>query len=318
MNPNTSEPRTLEERYTPRGSIVALPTPFHGGAVAYDLFAEDVVRHRLMGSDGVVIAGTTGEGPVLSEAERLGLFRTATEAARGQLKVICNIGTNDTRISLRMARAAQDCGADGVMAIVPFYNRPQPRGIEAHFSAIAQVVPRLPVILYDVPERTGCELPLEVAARLAARHTNIRSLKLASSQIERAQDFIRDSGLEVLCGEDKMLVDYMGCGAVGAVSVVGNLMPRETRALIQASQNNPDTPRARSLAARLLPLIRALFVETNPVPLKAAMHILNGYPSEVRLPLVRLEENHLRMLEVTLKGILSAPAEARQQAAPIS
>lgn len=296
------------DSFSPQGSFVALPTPFRGGAVDYDLFSGDVERHRRAGTDGVVVAGTTGEGSVLSEAERTALFQTATRAARGQTKVICNVGTNDTRISLRMARSAQDCGADGVMAIVPYYNRPQARGIQAHFAAIAQVVPSMSVTLYDVPQRTGCELPLEVAASLAKSHRNIRSLKLASMDLDRVELFIQESGLEVLCGEDRMIGEFMDRGAVGAISVLGNVLPRETRALIQAVRHDPRAPRARSLAAQLLPLVQALFIETNPVPLKTVLALLFDYPREVRLPLVELEKDHQRLLEEVLEGLsLTSP-----------
>ena len=305
-----------DELFIPSGSIVALPTPFRGGALAYDLFAKDVVRHRLAGTDGVLVAGTTGEGSVLSEAERIALFRTAAEAARGQIKVICSVGTNDTRMSLRLARAAQDSGADAIMAVVPYYNSPQPRGLEAHFAAIAQAVPRLSLTLYDVPTRTAQELPIQVAQHLAARHRNITSIKLACTDLDRVDSFVQDSGLQVLPGEDRLILEFMRRGAVGAVSVLGNLLPHETSALIQAGRRAPDAPRARSLAARLTPLAQALFIETNPVPVKAALAILEGYPSEVRLPLVGLEEDNRRVLDGVLRGLMPAAQDSPRAVAP--
>jgi 4-hydroxy-tetrahydrodipicolinate synthase len=304
------------DQFIPRDSIVALPTPFRGGTLAYDLLAVDVMRHRLAGTNALLIAGTTGEGAALSEAERIATFRTACNAARNQIKVICAVGTNDTRVSLRLARAARECGADAVMAIVPYYNRPQARGLEAHFSAIAQVVPNLSLTLYDVPTRTACELPLDVIQRLAAQHKNITSIKLACTDLDRVELLVRESGLQVLCGEDRLILEFLRRGAVGAVSVLGNVMPRETSALIQAGRRTPDAPRARSLAARLTPLAQALFVETNPVPVKAALAVLEGYPSEVRLPLVGLEADNRRMLEDVLQRLVVTAQIASKSLTP--
>lgn len=268
------------------GSIVALPTPFRAGQIDHLAFTKEIERQARSGTRGVVVAGTTGESATLTEEEKTHLFLSAVRAADGRISVIAGVGTQDTRSTLRLARAAARAGVDAVLAVTPYYNRPSPAGLVAHFAALADVVPDLPVVLYNVPARTGCDLTPDLVEQIASAHSNVVAIKEATTSLRRIEALCQIPKIEVLCGEDAMLFDFLARGASGAISVVGNVLPDATAELIGLAALDPHAPRMRELEKELEAVIRVLQLESNPAPLKVLLNELVGFPEQLRLPLV--------------------------------
>lgn len=294
---------------TIEGSYVALPTPFRNERVDMDAFSELVDEHVAAGTDGIVVCGTTGEASTLSEYERRSLIHAAVDFARGRLPVMAGVGTNCTRSTVEMTRFATSCGADAVLVVTPYYNRPSPRGMLLHYGAIAEAT-TIPVVLYNVPSRTGVDLEPAVIAEIASRFPTVVAIKEATPRIERVREILATSRLAVLCGEDSHLLEFAAAGAVGAISVIANLLPAEVAELLRVARPGGDAARARELAARIAPLSRALFVESNPVPLKAALAALGRCQAEVRAPLAPLEPRSKAVVDEALRaaGLLSVAA----------
>jgi len=271
-----------------QGCYAALPTPFHQGRLDLERYGELIERIAELGADGIVVAGTTGEVPTLNGYEQRSLIHHAVEVNRGRLSLIAGIGTNCTRSSVEMARFAAESGADGLMAVTPYYNCPTRRGLLLHFGQIADASD-LPLMLYNVPSRTGTDLVPAVAAELAARHDNIVAIKETTRSLERVRELVQTSDLAVLCGEDTLIYEYCMLGAVGAVSVVANLSPRHVSGIVHGAAGALDTELARELQAELVDLNAALRLDVNPVPLKAAMADLGLCQAEVRAPLAPLD-----------------------------
>ncbi len=288
------------------GSIVALPTPFRDGELDLEAFSELIDWHITAGSEGLVIAGTTGEAATLTERERRFLFETAVDSSAGRIPIVAGVGTNDTRTSVELARAAADCGVDGLLVVTPYYNKPSPKGLVLHFGAIAEAT-ELPVMLYNVPSRTSLDLDPRVAREIGERNENVVALKEANAAPERVRTVFSTSGLAVFCGEDRAIADFMQHGAIGAVNVVGNIVPGEVAELVRCARPGGDSARAAEIVEFLAPLVRDLFIEVNPVPVKAALARLARCRDEVRLPLAPLEDANRAKLEATLRasGVLS-------------
>lgn len=292
------------------GSIPALPTPMRGGTIDLDDLATLVEAHVAHESSGVVVCGTTGESATLSADERAAVLARALEAAAGRLPVIAGVGTNDTRETVRRAREAESAGADGLLVVTPYYNKPGPNGLMAHFSGVADAT-SLPVVLYNVPGRTGCDLEPYLVRELRSRHTNVVAIKEASSRPERALRLADIDGLDLLCGEDSFLAECLRLGAVGTISVMANVAPDAVAALCREAAPAGDPARAAELERALAPLARGLFLESNPVPLKYVLERLGWCSSEVRLPLVGLEAMTRRLLDQALSqagDLLMRPA----------
>lgn len=287
------------------GSLVALPTPFRAGQIDRIAFAAQIDRHVRSGTSGIVVAGTTGEAATLTEEEKTQLFVSAVRAASGRLSVVAGVGTQDTRATLRLASAAARAGVDAVLAVTPYYNRPSPAGLRAHYGALAQAIPELPVVLYNVPARTGCDLVPELAAEIASDNANVVAIKEATTSLRRIEALRAIDGLDVLCGEDALLFDFLARGAAGAVSVVGNVAPGPTAELIGLAALDPYTPRMRELESELAPLIRALQIETNPAPLKVLLNEISGFPEELRLPLVGVTDDTRQAILAAYTGSLA-------------
>lgn len=286
-----------------RGSLVALPTPFRSGQVDELQFISEIERQARSGTRGVVVAGTTGESATLSEDEKIRLFITAVRAADGRLAVIAGVGTADTLSTLRLAKAAKRAGVDAVLAVTPYYNRPSPAGLRAHYDALAEAIPGLPIVLYNVPARTGCNLSVELATDLAARHDNIVALKDATTSLERIDALAAIPDLDLLCGEDSLLFEFLARGATGAISVVGNVAPDKTAELIGLAALDPHAPRMRELERELSALIHALHLETNPAPVKVMLNELVGFPEELRLPLMGVTAESRDLILQTLATV---------------
>jgi 4-hydroxy-tetrahydrodipicolinate synthase len=280
-----------------QGSFPALPTPMRAGALDLEALDALIEAHLTRRTAGLVVCGTTGEAATLSGDERAVLVDRCVSRCAGRMPVIVGVGTNVTQGTVRLAREARDAGADGLLVVTPYYNKPSPRGLLAHFGAVAEAT-ELPVVLYNVPSRTACDLLPELAAELRARHSNVVAIKEATNQLERVHALARIEGLGLLCGEDTMLTEFARAGADGTVSVVANLAPDAVADLLLATRKAPGE--ATQLARALAPLTRALFIESNPVPLKHALEVLGWCSDEVRLPLAPLEEANRRALEQAL------------------
>jgi 4-hydroxy-tetrahydrodipicolinate synthase len=288
-----------------RGAFTALPTPFRGGELDLPALDRLIERQAAAGTRGIVPAGTTGEAATLTEAELERVFAAAVEAARGRLQVVAGVGTNCTRTTVERARLAERIGADGLLVVTPYYNRPSPEGLFRHFSAVAEAV-SLPIVLYDIPGRTGVDLPVDVVRRLADAHESVVAVKLARRSLERVRALVELDRVAVLAGEDGLLLDFLRAGAIGSIGVVANLVPHRVARLVElaSADSGRDDDRALAEAGRiadeLAPLGEALFVEVNPVPLKTAMAAMGLCGDEVRLPLAPLIDENRRTVERAL------------------
>jgi len=295
-----------------RGSFAALPTPFAGpGAERVDhaALAALVDFHVERGSDGVVVAGTTGEAATLSDQERQSAVETVVARAGGRVPVLAGVGTSATATTVQRARAAKEAGVDGLLVVTPPYVRAQARGLLGHFGAVADAVD-LPLVLYNVPGRTGCDLDAATAAELRRRHGNVVGIKEAGGTVGRARELLARSDLAVFAGEDALIAEYCALGAAGVIGVVANLVPAEVAELCRCAAPGGDARRAAELEAVLHPLVRHLFLETNPAPLKAALAALGRLPDgALRLPLVEVTAETRGRLVAALHegGLLARP-----------
>ncbi len=267
--------------------LTAMITPFGpDGAVDHGRVWD--LAHYLVetGSDGIVVAGTTGESPTLSDEEKVALFRAVVEAVGGRARVVAGTGTYDTAHSVQMTRRAEEVGCHGVLAVTPYYNRPSQGGLVAHFQAIAEAS-ALPVMLYNIPARTGRRIEADTLARLAA-HPRIVAVKDAVGELAFTTETISAAGdgLAVYSGDDVNTLPIMAVGGVGVVSVASHLVGRQVKRMLTAVLGG-DLAEAQRLHRALAPLCRALFLEPSPMPVKAAMDELWAPVGDPRLPLVR-------------------------------
>jgi 4-hydroxy-tetrahydrodipicolinate synthase len=284
-----------------QGSYVALPTPFRKGEVDYGSLEHLIEWHIESGSDGLVLGGTTGEAATLSDSERIGIFQCAVGVARGRLPVIAGIGTNNTRTTVDLARQAAAAGVDGLLAVTPYYNKPSRRGLVLHFSALAECTDT-PIILYNVPSRTGVDMPVAAVRELGDAHANIVAIKEAKPDLEKVRALAANPKVAVLCGEDACIADFMGLGAVGVIGVVNNVVPAKVAKLVRAALPGGDSNAAARLVEELAPLCRDLFLESNPVPVKTALALMRKLREDVRLPLAPMEFETRAKLEATLRA----------------
>lgn len=272
------------------GSIPALVTPMReDGGVDLDAWDRLLDFHVREATDGVVVGGTTGESPTLERAELEALVRRAKSRLAGNMPVIAGSGSNSTAHSVALSVAAQDAGADGLLVVTPYYNRPTQQGLFLHFTAIADAV-RIPVVLYNVPGRTACDLLPETIARLS-KHPRIVAVKEATGDIARCVTILEQSrrGFTVLSGDDPTAADLMRVGARGVISVTANVAPRAMHDICVAGLAGRHDE-AAAANERLMPLHRALFVEPNPIPVKWAVQRLGLIGPGIRLPLTPLTE----------------------------
>jgi 4-hydroxy-tetrahydrodipicolinate synthase len=275
-----------------RGSLVALVTPMtESGDVDPVAFGRLLDWHAREGSDGVIIAGTTGESATLTPAEAAELLQIAVQRIGGRLPVIAGTGGPSTAASVERTRTACELGADAVLVVTPYYNRPTQEGLYRHFSVIADAA-SVPLILYNVPSRTACDLLPETVERLSG-HPQIIGIKDATGSIERGVELIERCGDDflLLSGDDASCRELIGIGAQGVVTVTGNVAPRLMHEMVEVALSG-DTEVARELDERLAGLHTALFVESNPIPSKWALERLGLIGSGIRLPLVGLSDSY--------------------------
>ena len=283
------------------GVTVALVTPFNKGKVDYAKVEELVKWHAKQGTDAVLPCGTTGESPTLSHEEHMEVIDVAIRAARKKVKVIAGTGSNSTDEALRLTKHAAESGADGALLVVPYYNRPTQEGLYRHFKTIAGAVD-MPIILYDVPSRTGVSLAPETILRLAELK-NIVGLKEATGSMDHASAVLCDpkgSRITVLSGDDSLTLPIMAVGGKGIISVVANIVPKDVKAMVDAF-NKGDVRKAVELHLKLFNLCRAMFIETNPIPVKTAMKKLGMIAGEMRLPLCEMTPANDAKLEKAMQ-----------------
>lgn len=281
------------------GVCTALVTPFLDGKVNYPM-VEMLLRRQLdAGIGACVICGTTGEAPTLTDDEKLELYRRSKEYVGDAMKIIAGTGTNSTEHTLYLSREAEKRGADGLLVVTPYYNRPTPTGLLDHYIAVSKAV-RLPIILYNVPVRTGCDIPVSVYKTLSAID-NIAGVKEASSDISKITRIHAACGrdLPIWTGNDPHITPAISLGAVGVISVLSNILPAETKILTDAALDG-DLDTATALQSTLSPLIDALFSESNPIPVKEALKILGYDCGDCRLPLTAMTDVNRQKLKKLL------------------
>jgi 4-hydroxy-tetrahydrodipicolinate synthase len=281
------------------GTFTALVTPFRNGEVDVEAL-EGMVEFQIQhGVSGLVPCGTTGETPAMSEAEDHVVVETVMRVANGRVPVIAGTGSNSTDMAIKYTRMAQEVGADGSLQVAPYYNKPTQEGLYRHFAAIAESTD-LPLVLYNIPGRTGVTISAETMARLA-EIPNIVGVKDSTLSMNMISDVISLCGEEfdVLSGDDPMTLPLIALGGRGVISVASNVAPGAVSDMVKALLGG-DWERGRELHYELLPLFRALFVETNPIPVKTAASLLGLCSDEMRLPLVPMEGEKLRLLQETL------------------
>jgi 4-hydroxy-tetrahydrodipicolinate synthase len=286
-----------------KGVFTALVTPFRDGRVDEEAFARLLEEQVAAGIDGVVPVGTTGESPTLDMEEHLRVIELAVRAIKGRVKVFAGTGSNSTAEAVLLTRQAEKLGADGFLVVSPYYNKPTQAGLHAHYSALAEASP-LPIITYSVPGRTGGEVAVETMASLARTHVNIVAIKEAGGSIERFSQLRQalPDHVAILCGDDSMTLPALAVGATGVISVASNLIPREVGALVRAFTTGHATE-AELVHRKFYPLFRDLFIEANPVPVKAALALQGWMTEDVRLPLVALQPASRLRLEETLQQL---------------
>ncbi len=282
------------------GTYTALVTPFHNGEVDYDVYGKLIDAQVDAGVDGVVPCGSTGESATLSHEEHERVIAFTIERANGRIKVIAGTGSNSTRESIRLTRFAKEHGADGSLLIAPYYNKPTQDGLYAHYAAIAEAV-ALPQLIYNIPGRCSVNIAPETMARLA-QLSNIVGVKEASGSLDQISRIIELCGADftVLAGDDSLTVPIMAIGGRGAIAVISNILPHKLVRLINAA-NSGDFATARTIHYELLPVMRALFLETNPIPVKAALAMMGLIHDELRLPLTTITAENRETLAAVLK-----------------
>ena len=281
-----------------QGSIVAIITPFKNGAVDEEKLRELVEFQIENGTDAIVPCGTTGESSTLSYVEHDRVIEIVVEQVNKRVPVIAGTGSNSTHEAIEITRHAKELGADGALLVTPYYNKPSQEGLFLHYKAVADAV-ALPQILYNVPGRTGVNLLPETVARLSA-HANIVAIKEATGSLQQASEVLDLCGdnITVLSGDDFITFPMMACGAKGVISVVANIMPKEVAALTDAFFAG-NLEEARRLHLRLLKISNAMFIESNPVPVKTAAGLMGKCGDEVRLPLApMLDANKAKLMAV--------------------
>lgn len=281
------------------GLTVALITPFRDGNVDEAALKRLVDWHVESGTNCISPCGTTGESPTLSHEEHERVISLVCDQAAGRIRVVPGTGSNSTAEAIRLTRRAKEAGADGALMVAPYYNKPTQEGFYEHFRCVAETVD-IPIVLYNIPGRTAKNMEPETICRLAELE-NIVAIKESTGSMDQASQILSGSELTVLSGDDSLTLPLMSLGGSGVVSVVGNIVPRDVQMMITAWRSG-NIAEAQKWHHRLFPLCRDMLgLSTNPIPVKAAMHMLGKDTGEVRLPLTPLSDSQLGWLRQTLK-----------------
>ena len=283
-----------------QGSFVALVTPFRNGNVDEPKLRELIEFHVTHGTDGIIPCGTTGESPTLSHDEHKRVVEVVLEAARGRIKVVPGTGSYSTAEAVELTRHAERAGAAGALVVNPYYNRPTQEGLYRHFRAVAEAV-AIPILVYNIQSRTAVNVETGTLERLVRDVKNVLGVKEASGSLDQMSQVIAACGpdFSVLSGDDNITLPLLAIGGHGVVSVIANILPRETAEMVHAALDG-DWKRARDLHYRLFPLARAAFLETNPIPIKEAMGMAGMIEPEFRLPMCRMSDANRERLRAVL------------------
>lgn len=285
-----------------KGSIVALVTPFTNGKVDKKKLRELVEFQIENGTSGIVPCGTTGESPTLDNDEHHEVIKICVEAAGKRVPIIAGTGSNSTAEAIELTQNAAQSGADGALVVTPYYNKPTQKGLYLHFKAVAESAD-IPIILYNIESRTARNIETETVAKLADDCKNIIGVKEASGSLAQAEAVRKACGDDfiILSGDDALTLPMMELGGAGVISVVANIVPADVIAMINAF-NAGDKQTANDINAKLEPLVKSMFIETNPIPVKAAMGLLEMCLPDVRLPLCEMDEDNIGKLKAALQN----------------
>jgi len=290
-----------------KGVFVAIVTPFKNGRIDEEALRGLIDFQTAGGVDGIVPCGTTGESATLNHEEHDQVIRIAVDACRGKASVLAGTGSNSTQEAIQLSRNAKNAGADGLLQITPYYNKPNQEGLYHHFSSIADAVD-LPIILYNVPSRTSVNMVPETVVRLA-KIEKIVGIKEASGSLQAISKIIDNCGKDftVLSGDDPLLWPILAIGGKGVISVTANILPAKVAALCKAAAIG-DIAEARSLHYELMDINDSLFIDTNPIPVKAALHLMGKIENELRGPLIKLSKDTLERLKKAMAchGLLAS------------
>jgi len=288
--------------FIPKGVITAIVTPFKSNLdidfAAFERLIEFQIERNI---DGIVVCGTTGESPTLSHKERIALIIKAIQVANGRVPIIAGTGTNDTKATIELSLLAKSEGADAILLVAPYYNKPTQLGLLQHFLAISEQV-EIPQIIYNVPGRTGVNISAETQIEIANQCKNVIATKEASGNVEQAMNIIKSApaNFALLSGDDALTLPLMSVGAKGIVSVLSNYAPKELKEMVQFALDG-DFEQARKIHYELLDLMQLNFIESNPVPAKAALGLMGLINPYVRLPLVPISQSNLDKIGNAMK-----------------
>lgn len=284
------------------GAHTALVTPFRNGSLDEAALTALIEAQVAAGISGIIPVGTTGESPTLSHEEHRRVIEIAVKAASKRILVIAGTGSNATSEAVELTIEAEKLGADAALLVAPYYNKPSAEGLYRHFKQVAGAV-TIPIVLYSIPGRCGIEIPVTVVARLATDCPNIVAIKEAGGSVERVNQLraaLPDS-FQILSGDDSLTLPFMATGAVGVISVASNIIPTEVETLVRSFLNG-EVAKAQEIHSRYYPLFRDLFIEPNPVPIKAALAVKGVCTEDVRLPLCEMTYPNRDILMKTLKN----------------
>lgn len=290
-----------------KGAGVAIVTPmYENGEVNYEQFAKNIDWQIENGTDAIIVCGTTGEASTLSHEEHIDVIRYCVERVAKRVPVIAGTGSNSTETAIYLSTEAEKAGADALLLVTPYYNKATQKGLYRHFGDTAKAV-KLPIILYNVPSRTGCNIQPETAVSLAKDFDNIVAIKEASGDISQVAKlaYLANGCIDIYSGNDDQITPILSLGGIGVISVLSNVAPRQTHEIV-ASYLNGDVETSRKMQLAAFPLIKALFSEVNPIPVKKALNLMGQNAGPLRLPLTEMEESNAAKLEAEMKnyGIL--------------
>ncbi|KPJ72110.1 4-hydroxy-tetrahydrodipicolinate synthase [candidate division TA06 bacterium DG_78] len=283
-----------------KGSYPAIVTPFKDTTLDESGLRKHITFLIENGSSGIVACGTTGEAPSLNDDEYEKVIKTAVEVSENKVPVIAGAGTNSTAKTIKLIHKAEECGAQGVLVVTPYYNKPPQEGLHQHYKKVSEES-RLPIIVYNVPGRTGCNILAKTVARLAKECKNIVAIKEASGNLDQVSEIQRLCGddFDILSGDDSLTLPMLAIGAKGVISVVANILPHEVAQMCSLFFAGNIT-QARAIHVKLFPVIKALFIETNPIPVKKAMELMGMHAGAPRLPLVEMNKENTEVLKKVL------------------
>lgn len=283
------------------GAGVAIVTPFHDTGIDYQAFGNIIEYQIAHKTDAIIVCGTTGESATMPDSEHMDAIHFAVKQTAGRIPVIAGTGSNDTKHCIELSKEAQNAGADALLLVTPYYNKATQKGLYEHFKAVAQSV-NLPIILYNIPGRTGMQIDIKTLKKLAEIE-NIVGLKEASGNISyTAQAAAECPEIDLYSGNDDMIVPVMSLGGKGVISVLSNIMPEEAHDICEKYLNG-DHAGSLALQLKLFALIKALFVEVNPIPVKTAMNLMGMNAGLLRMPLCEMDEGNLEILKSAMKDV---------------